>query len=298
MLMRMANTCDGCGERVTAMRYWADGLWARRWICRECASGRRKMTRLSWLVAFKFRLAQVLPPDDKMTAPILRLMMAVDDVRRAQIKLIEADERLGADKYLALGDWLYFMRLLFSHVHEARRALTGLDFAAPGRADELLAGKPEALVSLKALREFFSSPDYKQSLIARVRNTIGFHYDNAQIAALVKAEVTDDDFLESTAATVGGLARMADPLVRGIMNTLNGGDFLANENHTRQMATALDIAGHLITVVDHLFDALLRAQFDAVVDRRDELVDVPPLVVRAGEAVQAARRQLQAKAGA
>ncbi len=85
------------------------------------------MTRLSSLVAFKFRLAQVLPRDDKATAPILRLMMAVDDVRRANIKLIEASERLGGtevDRYLALGDWLYAMRLLFTHIHEARASPT------------------------------------------------------------------------------------------------------------------------------------------------------------------------------
>jgi hypothetical protein len=88
------------------------------------------MTRLSSLVAFKWRLAQVLPRDDKATAPILRLMMAVDDVRRAQIQLIEASERLdgaGVDRYLALSDWLYAMRLLFTHIHESRHALTHLE---------------------------------------------------------------------------------------------------------------------------------------------------------------------------
>src|SRR5712692_10205395 len=78
MLIRMANVCDGCGERATVTRYWPDGLLAGRTLCRDCVSGRKKMTRLSSLVAFKFRLAQVLPPDNKSTAPTLRLMMAVD----------------------------------------------------------------------------------------------------------------------------------------------------------------------------------------------------------------------------
>ena len=145
MLMRMANICDGCGERATVTRYWPDGLLAGRTLCRDCVSGRKKMTRLSSLVAFKFKLAQVLPPDDKATAPLLRLMMAVDDVRRASIRLIEATERLGGigiDKYLALGDWLYAMRLLFTHIHEARHALTNLDTHAPQRADSLLADRP------------------------------------------------------------------------------------------------------------------------------------------------------------
>src|SRR3989442_13789377 len=98
--------CDGCGERATVTRYWPDGLLAGRTLCRDCVSGRKKMTRLSSLVAFKFKLAQVLPPDDKATAPLLRLMMAVDDVRRAPIKQIEARERLAgtrATKSLHLG---------------------------------------------------------------------------------------------------------------------------------------------------------------------------------------------------
>lgn len=291
MLMRMANVCDGCGERATATRYWPDGLLAGRTLCRDCVSGRKKMTRLSSLVAFKFRLAQVLPPDDKATAPILRLMMAVDDVRRAQIKLIEAGERLdgtGSDKYVALGDWLYFLRLLISHVHEARRGLTSLDYEAPGRADALLAGRREALRSLRALRKFFSSVGYKQSFIARVRNVIGFHYNDTEIAELIKANVTDDDLLESTAASVGGLARMADPLVRGILNILNGGDFMADENHTHQVKEALNISGLLMAVVDNLFDALMRGHMDAVVEKHETIVEVPPLVIRGGEAVDAA----------
>ena len=66
------------------------------------------MTRLSWLVAFRWRGADVLPPGDRITVPVLRLMMAVDDVRRAQIQLVEADERMhagpAAEKYGALGD--------------------------------------------------------------------------------------------------------------------------------------------------------------------------------------------------
>src|SRR5437899_319089 len=146
-------TCSGCGEKALVTRYWADGVFAGRTLCQTCQSDHKNMTRLSLFVAFKFRVAQVLPTGDSATAPLLRLMMAVDDVRRAQVKLIEDSERLGgsgADRYIALGDWLYTLRLLISHLHEARRALLGLDTSAPGRADSLLAGRDDALRSLKA----------------------------------------------------------------------------------------------------------------------------------------------------
>ena len=298
----MANTCDGCGERATT-RYWAEGTLAGRTLCRDCVTGRKRMTRLSWLVAVKFKLAKVLPPDDAATAPLLRLMMAVDDVRRAHIKLIESSQRIGAtriDQFVAPGEWLYSLRLLISHLHEARRALVRLDFEAEGCTDALLADKEhilaqetpegakilrgrrkEARRSLKALRKFFSAGEYGKSFIARVRNVIGFHYDDTEIATLIKENVSDNYVLESTAASVGGLARMTDPLMRGILNILNGGDFLADEKHTQQVREAITLSNHLITVVDNFFDALMRDHMDAVVEKHEAMVDVPPLVAHA-----------------
>jgi hypothetical protein len=77
------------------------------------------------LVTFRFKVAQVLPPGDPITVPVLRLLMAVDDLRRVKIQLIEAHERLGGpptpDKYRAVGDFLYSLRLLFSHLQRAPR---------------------------------------------------------------------------------------------------------------------------------------------------------------------------------
>src|SRR4030095_120756 len=131
----MANICDGCGERAPVTRYWPDGALAGRTLCRGCLSDHEEMTRLSWLVALKFRLAQVLPPSDNATAPRLRLMMAVDYVVRAQIKRTEDSERLdgtGADKYIAPGDWLYTLRLPISHLHEGAPCLAGARLRGAG----------------------------------------------------------------------------------------------------------------------------------------------------------------------
>jgi len=119
-----------------------------------------------------------------MTAPAVRLMMAVDDVRRAQVHMVEAMERLDdpADRHRAPGDFLYFVRLLFSHMHEAGHALRQLDAAARGadgenRVNALFAGNREGMAALKAVRKFFSAQGYWGSLIPRVRNAIGSHYD-------------------------------------------------------------------------------------------------------------------------
>ncbi|MBI4269035.1 MAG: hypothetical protein HY615_01765 [Candidatus Rokubacteria bacterium] len=296
----MANTCDACGERSARLTYPAGGLWAGRWFCPECASGRKKITRLSSLVAFRFRVAEVLPPGDPMTAPAVRLMVAVDDVRRAQILMVEAMERFDdpAERHRTPGDFLYSVKLLLSHMHEAGHALRRLDgWAARGadgenRVNALLAGEDhrQGMAALRKLRRFFSAPAYWESLIPRVRNAIGFHYDERAVAAVMKENFAGDALLESTAASVGGLARMADPVMRAIMSRASGGDIMAAKTEHSQ---ALDICGHLIAFVDHLFDALVRAHRDAIVEKDARVVDVPPLIARAAEAVDAERARLR-----
>jgi hypothetical protein len=302
MLSGVENACHGCGERATRMTYPTSGPAAGRWLCRDCASGRKKMTRLSRLVAFRFRVAEVLPPDDPTIGPALWLMMAVDDVRRAQIHFVEAIERVDepGEKHRARGDFLYSLRLLFSHLHEAGHALRRLDgWAARGaggknRVDDLLGDEEhrEGMSALKELRRFFSAQGYWASLIPRVRNAIGSHYDERVVAELLAAAGADAT-ADATAASVGGLARMADTAVSAIVNGLNGGDLMADETKTRQVSQALGVCGHLIKFVDHLFDALLRAHPDAIVERDTRIVDVPPLVARASEAMAATRERLR-----
>lgn len=295
----MAQMCQGCGEKVPRWTYTTDGPWAGKVICRQCRRRRTNLKRLSWAVTLRFRVAQVLPPNDPMTVPVLRLLMAVDDIRRAQLRLIEAHERIDVapaeEKYLAFGDFLYAMRHLFSHLHEAGIAVRRLDTTAKKRVDAALAGNNEALASLRALREFFNASDYDKSLIARVRNTVGSHYNDAAVTELVQAEVAGDTLLEAMVAEVGGLTRMADPLIREIMYRLNGGDFLTQEARTTQVRKALELAGHLITFADHLFDSLIRRYPDPVVERRRALLEIPPLVIRAREAVDAERPQIKAE---
>jgi hypothetical protein len=121
-------------------------------------------------------------------------MIATDDLRRAQLHLIESHERLiqeppESEKWLRLGDWVYALRRLCSHLHEAGSALKSLDTAAAARVDKLLAGDTEMIASLQALREFFNSSTYKDSFVARVRNSIGFHYQHNEVQTLAERQV-------------------------------------------------------------------------------------------------------------
>jgi transposase len=86
---------------------------------------------------------------------------------------------------------------------------------------------------------------------------------------------------------------MADPVVREIMFALNGGDFLTRPEQSPQVARALDIAAHSITLVDNLFDALVQEHEDAVEGQRYALIDIPELAQKARAAVDAARQAVQ-----
>ena len=101
---------------------------------------------------------------------------------------------------------------------------------------------------------------------------------------------TDDTPHESTAASVGGLARIADQTVHDIMNRVNGGDLLTEETRPQRIGEVIDVYGNLITFVDELFGALVRAHPGAIVARDESLVEVPPLVVQAREAENTGRR--------
>jgi hypothetical protein len=244
------------------------------------------------LVTFQLKIARLLPPSDEITVPVLRLFMAADDLRRSRIRLIDAHERLGGpptpEKSQAMGDFLYSLRLLFSHLHEAGHAMRSLDSKAAARVDAMLAGNTEALAALQAVRTEFNDRAYKESLIHRLRNGIGFHYRADTIGQLV-AKFDDDTILESTGAQVGGLARIADPLIKVILDDFVGGDFTSEELYSQEMGRWLKTVGNLLIFVDHLFNTLIVP--GSVVSVSETVVEVPIGVQRAREALQAARRK-------
>lgn len=72
---------------------------------------------------------------------------------------------------------------------------------------------------------------------------------------------------------------------------------MTQEEHTIQVAKALDLTAHFITFVDHLVNALMQQHHDAVVEQREALIEIPALVQRVKAAVDAARRSVEAHGG-
>jgi hypothetical protein len=237
-------------------------------------------------VHYAFKLAELLPPADPMTVPFVRLMMAVDDMRRAQDHLLEATVRLERvpdfEKYLPLGDHLYAIRRLYSHLHEAGRALRALDTAAKKRVDSLLASKPDVSKILRTLRVFFNAEDYDASFVSRMRNAIGFHYNPSEVSALVRKYFMEDALGQAVAAEVGALGRMADVLVLRVLDDLACGDLLTGGGTVeRVVREATGVMVNLITFVDQLFDSLLAQTPDAGAEYHEGVVEIPVYLRRA-----------------
>lgn len=82
------------------------------------------------VVVGKFDPARVFPPDDPLTLPLLRLMLATDDVRTASVLFVTNDYEMkqpaGIQQTLHGGQLWYFFRLLCSNLKERANALTTL----------------------------------------------------------------------------------------------------------------------------------------------------------------------------
>src|SRR2546426_11288984 len=137
---------------------------------------------IATVVVGKFDPARVLPPDDKLTLPLLRLMLATDDVRHANLLFVMANEQVdqttGVQRALHGGQLWYAFRLLCSHLKEGGDALkTLVNSVAERKLKDLLNGRPDADEALARLRTAFAD----DSFIKRVRDSIGSHYRQADI---------------------------------------------------------------------------------------------------------------------
>jgi hypothetical protein len=102
---------------------------------------------VSAVVVGKFDPARVFPPDDPLTLPLLRLMLATDDVRHASMLFVMADYQVrtttGIQQTLHGGQMWYLFRLLCSHLKEGGNALNTLvNSVATNRLKDLLKGPP------------------------------------------------------------------------------------------------------------------------------------------------------------
>ena len=264
-----------CGPAGAAPRFY-DGLMAPT---PERAS----------VVVGKFDPARVFPPDDPLTLPLLRLMLATDDVRHASMLFVMADRQVkdttGVQQTLHGGQMWYTFRLLCLHLRESGNALTTLtNSVAERRVMDLLKGRDDAVAALGRLRTAFG----KDAFITRVRDAIGSHYQQADIKRVYEQDLEKGRVEGSlVACQVGGLSRftMTDVLALRLMDEAAGADLASGgEEFAKRGGEVVAVATDLTTFVGHLVDALLEERGQLEV-RRDT-IEVPVLLRAARDALE------------
>src|SRR5262245_58487643 len=91
----------------------------------------------------RFDPTRVFPPDDKLTLPVLRLMLATDDVRQASLLVATSNHQVnqttGTQAAFHGAQLWYGFRLLCSHLKEGGNALGSLTSTVPeSRLNDLL----------------------------------------------------------------------------------------------------------------------------------------------------------------
>lgn len=255
----------------------------------------------SYLVRFK--VEDVFRLDDPITVPLLRLMIATDDVRHLQKLLVlarDVDEAsTESDKLIHNGEIGHLFRLLCGHLYEVTAPFRAVDEAARGRLDEAVAADADGRTALTAVRIAYDpnrTEGLRHSFLYLIRNKIAFHYRNQELRASFEKRAKLGH-LDNTLvlAESSGLSRFSftDSLL-----TFTIADALGEEppdfvQHFMQwIGEAIELAGQLDTVVGHLLGHLVAPHTNAIEMRADR-VTIPPALRVARDKVEQERKRVR-----
>ncbi len=243
------------------------------------------------VVVGTFDPARVFRPDDPLTLPLLRLMLAADDVRHASTLFAMASHQVnrseGVQQTLYAGQMWYLFRLLCSHLREAGNALVTLDGSVPReRLRKLLKDRADAGAALDYLRPAFGD----DAFVTKVRDAIGSHYQQADIKRILERYLGQSGAEGSiVACEVGGLSRFTftDILALRLLDEAAGEDLASGgAKFVQRGGEVVALAEALTRFVGHLVDALLE-EHGVHVER--DTVEIPPLLRAARDALEQSR---------
>jgi transcriptional regulator with XRE-family HTH domain len=244
-----------------------------------------------------FDLNHIFPSTDSQTTPLLRLLMATDDLRHLQkLCLVAPDtvqESCESDYLIFNGEVGHLHRLLCSHLHEAGIAFRNIEEKSPRRLEALLAGDVEASTALQRVHAAFDPKNqdtFWYTFLRPIRQCIGFHYNDKNLRQVFEKH-RETGALEGAVILVSSLGlgryllidRLATLL---IVEKIFGGDFNAwGEQYPKMMKEAVCLAGDLVFVVDSLFGRRLESCPGATLDVKEESISVSPALARAVERI-------------
>jgi len=256
----------------------------------------------------RFKIEDVLRPGDPLTVPLLRLMIATDDVRHLQKLLVlarEVDETsTESDRLVHNGEIGHLFRLLCGHLYEAAIPFRAVDKAAGVRLDEAVAADPEGRAALAAVRAAYDpnrTEGLRHSFLYLIRNEMAFHYKDQDLRASFEKHVREGR-LDNTLvlAESSGLSRfsLTDSLLTfTIADGMGEGleDFV--QHFMERIGEAIELVGQLDTVVGHLMGHLLAPHKDTMEMQQDK-VNIPPALRAARDKVEQDRRRERGGSGA
>jgi hypothetical protein len=242
----------------------------------------------------RFNPARVFPLDDKLTLPLLRLMLATDDARYVGMLLVMTDYQVSqvagtTQGALSGGQFWYLFRLLCLHLKEAHNALNCIP---KKRLTALFRGRPEGRKS----KERFRAAIATEPFVTSVRDSMAAHYRQVDIERVYARDLAAGK-VEGVvvACDVGVLSRstITDTLALHLLDEAALGDSGGGDaEFSKRCGAVTDLVEDLSTFVGHLVAALLK---EHGVEATTETIEVPVLLRAARDAMEQARLSGQAE---
>lgn len=244
------------------------------------------------VIKLTFRLREVLPPGNPMSASLIRLMAATNDVRQLMTLLLGEEDKgigLAPEQLIQNGEIGYLLRILCAHLFEAGTAFRNLESKCQHEIDGLLAHEPEAQKALAHLRMVYydRSDGGLARVLEKVRNRLAFHYKHVPFEEALKRY---EDEATLVLAEYAGMSRyaIADTFLTGLMMEEVGGTI---EGFAGFHQLVLKLADALVTAVDYMLLRLLQERPSAILEQTEGLVEIPPGVRKTKERIERGRGQ-------
>jgi len=230
----------------------------------------------------------VFPLDDKLTLPLLRLMLATDDARYVGMLLVMTDYQVSqaagtTQGALSGGQFWYLFRLLCLHLKEAHNALNCIP---KKRLTALFRGRPEG----RKAKERFRAAIATDPFVTSVRDSIVAHYRQVDIERVYTRDLAAGKGEGVVVACdVGVLSRftITDTLALHLLDEAALGDSGGGDaEFSKRCGAVTDLVEDLSTIVGHLVAALLK---EHGVEATTETIEVPVLLRSARDAMEQAR---------
>jgi hypothetical protein len=247
----------------------------------------------------KFDIGLLLPHNDPLSVPLIRLMMAADDARHLQRLLIVARERVveanETERAILNGELNHLFRLMCGHLWEAAEAFNHLDERAASSLDAAMTDD-RAKRALAYVRAAYQSrqPGAARAFLDVVRNFVAFHYNERKFANALekhqKAGTLDGTLILSPFSGLGRYT-VTDNLTTLLIADEIGGTFDEfSGKFMEHVGHAISLSGALGEVVDYLIAHRLSPHADRI-EQEDGTIGIDPLIARAREEVAKERRE-------